>query len=82
MKKAVRIGDSDDDGDTLTTGSSNVLINNKGAGRQGDIDNDGPDSTTSGSSNVLINNKKASRQGDTDDDGDAFTSGSPNVFIN
>jgi uncharacterized Zn-binding protein involved in type VI secretion len=82
MKRAIRVGDFDTDGDILSTGSDNVLINYQKAGRQNDIDNDGPDSTTTGSDNVLTNGRRASREGDSDDDGDTFIVGSPNVFIN
>lgn len=78
-----RKGDKDSDGDELVTGSSNVFVNNKEAGRIGDIDSDDPpDSMTSGSASVFVNNKAVTRIGDRDSDGppDTAVGGSSDVF--
>jgi hypothetical protein len=81
MPACVRIGDDDTDGDSCTSGSSNVFTNNIPQVRVTDGDTDG-DTKTSGSPNVFVNNLAVHRIGDGDTDGDTTVSGSPNVFAN
>ena len=68
--------------------SDDVIINGRGAHRQGDSwpsHSCGPAShssiTSGGSSTVFINGKPAARIGDALDCGDVIAEGSPDVFI-
>lgn len=94
MSNATRIGDNDSGHDkcpsrSLSSGSSNVFINKKGAGRVGDsypvhsCDDHPPHSgaIASGSSSVFINGRKAGRVGDAVSCGGSVAQGSSNVFI-
>lgn len=72
-----------------TSASSNVIINGKGAHRQGDswaTHCCGPPchggSTSSGSPSVFVNGKAKARIGDPVDCGSAIAAGSSNVFLN
>lgn len=93
MPAATRIGDSSIGhdmcgGTSLSTGSSNVFINGKGAGRVGDTyaphgceDHSSHSATiSSGSSTVFINGSPAARAGDSASCS-TVASGSPNVMI-
>lgn len=85
MPAATRLGDADNAGNVTVTASSNVLINNKGAARVGDIDSKvvpGPDTRTTGSPTVFVNNKPIVRVDDPDSAGNKMVVGSPNVIVN
>lgn len=94
MPNATRLGDSSTGhdrcgGTSLTSASTNVFINGKGAGRVGDTysphgckdHSSHSDSISSGSSTVFINGKSAARVGDSVSIGGYVSSGSPNVVI-
>lgn len=94
MPAATRLGDNNTGHDAcpptaLASASENVLINDQGAGRVGDVYAvhgciaHVPHSGTisSGSSSVYINGKPAGRIGDTVSCGGAVAVGSNNVFI-
>lgn len=94
MSSATRVGDMSTGhdmcaGTSLSTGSSSVLINGKGAGRVGDTyaphgcleHSTHSDRISSGSSSVFINGVPAARVGDSVSIGGSVASGSPNVFI-
>ena len=91
---ATRIGDNDSGHDycpprALSTGSKDVIINNRGAGRVGDtypahkcplhIPHIGE--IASGSNSVFINNRRAGRVGDAVSCGGNVAGGSSDVFI-
>jgi uncharacterized Zn-binding protein involved in type VI secretion len=96
MPAQTRLGDNDTGHDAcpprpLATGSPNVFINKKPAGRaQQDTyaahgcPDHSPHSAiiSSGSPNVFINKKPAGRIGDPVSCGSSVMEGSPNVFIN
>lgn len=73
----------------LITASPNVFINNKPAGRVGDmykahgcdVHAQHQDEISAGSATVFINNKPAGRVGDDVVIGGAVNEGSPDVFI-
>lgn len=94
MSKATRIGDSDSGHDicpprSLNSGSEDVFINGKGAGRVGDsyplhgcpdhLPHDGV--ISQGSKSVFINGKAAGRVGDAVSCGGSVAEGSDDVFI-
>lgn len=94
MAKATRLGDKDTGHDacpptTLVTGSPDVFINGKAAGRVGDsyaphgcINHPSHSGTiASGSSSVFINGKAAGRVGDPVSCGGSVAEGSSNVNI-
>lgn len=94
MPSATRVSDYNSGHDLcspvpLETGSTNVFINCKAAGRLGDmysphgcIDHSShKDSIISGSSKVFINGKPAARVGDAVSHGSKVVGGSPNVII-
>lgn len=96
MPAQTRLGDNDTGHDAcpprpLATGSANVIVNGKGAGRVG-VDtyamhgcpDHAPHSAvvSSGSSNVLINGAPAARIGDPVSCGGSVAIGSPNVIVN
>lgn len=94
MSKATRVGDDCTGHDAcpavpLVSGSPNVFINGKAAGRVGDpySPHGCEDHSThtphiaSGSSSVFINGIPAGRIGDSVDCGGSVAQGSPNVFI-
>ncbi len=85
MRAACRLHDQDSMGDSITTGSPNVFINNLPETRLWDLDNCPIhiDHMVEGSPNVITNNRNAVRVGDKDSPcGDKMTQGSPNTFIN
>lgn len=77
--------DTDTAGGTIIEGSSDVLIENKGAVRIGDavaghgIEKHAAPKMETGSGTVFVNNIQVCREGDTADCGDAAT-GSGTVF--
>lgn len=94
MAKATRLGDKDTGHDAcpptaLVTGSPDVFINGKAAGRVGDsyaphgcINHPSHSGTiASGSSSVFINGKAAGRVGDPVSCGGSVAEGSSNVNI-
>lgn len=94
MPGATRLGDYNTGHGTfppvpLITASGNVIINGKGAGRQGDgypphtdaSPTTDTDSIASGSSTVFINGRQAARIGDPIDNGGTVRDGSGNVNI-
>lgn len=85
MRPACRLHDKDSMGDSITTGSPNVFINNLPETRLGDLDNCPLhiDHMVEGSPNVFTNNRNAVRVGDADlPCGDKMIQGSPDTFIN
>ena len=93
MAKAVRVGDNDSGHDNcpprpLATGSDNVFINNRRAGRIGDtfpthscdIHPPHTGAISSGSQTVFINNRRAGRIGDSVSCGGHVAQGSNNVM--
>lgn len=94
MGKATRVGDLNTGHDScptvaLVTGSPNVFINGRAAGRVGDsyaphgchVHPSHVGKIASGSSSVFINGKPAGRIGDPVSCGGAVAEGSSNVFI-
>lgn len=94
MSSATRLGDLDTGHDAcpataLVTGSPNVFINGKAAGRVGDsyaphgciIHPSHSGTIASGSGSVFINGKPAGRIGDPVSCGGSVAEGSDNVFI-
>lgn len=94
MSNATRLGDNDTGHDAcaptvLATGSPNVFINGRAAGRVGDsyaphgcINHPSHSGTiASGSASVYINGKPAGRVGDAVSCGGTVAEGSSNVFI-
>ncbi len=94
MSNATRLGDNDTGHDAcaptaLATGSPNVFINGRAAGRVGDsyaahdcINHPSHSGTiASGSASVFINGKAAGRVGDAVSCGGSVAEGSSNVFI-
>jgi uncharacterized Zn-binding protein involved in type VI secretion len=89
-RKALRFGDRNIVGGVLITGSTNILINNRKAGRFGDINmvhpgkgkkKHPPSPVVTGSLTVLFNNRKAARFGDRETLGHVYIQGSINVLI-
>ncbi len=94
MPQATRLGDNDTGHDAcpptaLISASSDVFINGKGAGRQGDSYAAHSCQThashsghiSGGSGTVFINGKAAARIGDAVSCGGSVAVGSPNVII-
>ena len=94
MPKATRLGDLDTGHDdcaptALTSASSNVFINGKGAGRVGDsyaphscpAHSPHSGNIASGSTTVFINGRKSARISDAIDCGGNVAEGSDNVFV-
>lgn len=94
MSAATRVGDSNTGHDNcppvfLNTGSNNVFINGKPAGRLGDnyvmhgcVNHPSHQGIiSSGSSSVFINGRPAGRVGDSVSCGGNVAEGSSNVFI-
>lgn len=94
MAAATRQGDNCTGHDScpavpLVECSSDVIINGRGAGRQGDhyavhgclVHPGHPDVIVSGSSTVFINGRPAARKGDSVSLGGSVAQGSDDVFI-
>lgn len=94
MSKATRVGDINTGHDScapvpLGSGSPDVFINGRAAGRVGDayavhgcdVHPSHAGHIFSGSSSVFINGKSAGRVGDSVSCGGSVAEGSPNVFI-
>ena len=94
MAAAHRLGDLNTGHDScapvpLSTASNNVLVNGKGAGRQGDsYASHGCDvhpghsgSVSAGSGTVFVNGRPFARIGDTVSCGGSAAEGSPDVFV-
>ena len=94
MPEVTRLGDNNTGHDScppvaLASGSPNVIVNGKLAGRVGDsyevhsCPDHGPHSgvISSGSSTVFINGRAAGRIGDPVSCGGSVAEGSPNVFV-
>ncbi|WP_303229403.1 PAAR domain-containing protein [uncultured Dialister sp.] len=94
MSNATRLGDKDTGHDScaptaLVSGSPNVFINGKPAGRVGDtyaphgcnVHPSHSGHVSSGSGSVFINGKPAARVGDPVSCGGTVAEGSGNVFI-
>ena len=94
MSKATRVGDLNTGHDScapvpLVSGSPDVFINGRAAGRVGDayavhgcdVHPSHSGHISSGSSSVFINGKPAGRIGDAVSCGGSVAEGSPDVFI-
>lgn len=94
MPQATRLGDNDTGHDAcpptaLVTASTNVFINGKAAGRQGDsyaphgckVHPSHSAIISGGSGTVFINGEPAARIGDAVNCGGSVAVGSPNVWI-
>jgi uncharacterized Zn-binding protein involved in type VI secretion len=84
-RQVVRVGDAGSHGGAVTTGSDDVITNDRGTARLGDTYGcpiHGPNPIVSASADTFANDRGIARVGDSTACGASLVEGSPDTFCN